>query len=137
MSELINLYYEIKQTQKHWRAGKIKDTEADRELRFLKVKAGVLNQIVAISIHGYPTGGQHFLTHLNRTGVTSAGEVIPSLPAMIEHERLLCDNGGGEITRGECLEREGAKETKHEECKGCELGIINKKILCPPEQTRV
>lgn len=137
MSELTDLYNEIKEIQKHWRAGKLKDAEADKELRFLKERAGVLKQMVAIAVHGYPGGGAHFRNHIDRTGITSPGETIPLLPQKIEYERLLCEHNGGEITRGECLEKEGSKETEHEECKGCELGIINKKLLCPPEQEHI
>ena len=137
MSELTDLYNEIKEVQKHWRAGKIKDNEADKELRFLKERAGVLKQSIAIGIHGYPSGGKPFLNHLDRTGITSPGETIPLLPEKIEYERLLCENNGEETTRGECLEREGSKERDHPECKNCELGIINKKLLCPPVQEHI
>lgn len=137
MSELTDLYNEIKEAQKHWKAGITKDGDADKELRFFKARASVLKQRIAIGIHGYPSGGNHFLNDLSTARVISPGETIPVLPAKIEYERLLCEHNGEEATRGECLEREGAKETKHEECKGCELGIINKKLLCPPIQEHV
>lgn len=137
MSELTELYNEIKETQRHWRAGKVKDQDADKELRFLKERARVLNQAVAIAIHGYRNGGKPFLNHLNKNRIISPDEAIPQLPQSIEYERLLCSKNGEEITRGECLEREGKKATEHEECQGCEIGITNKKLLCPPEQEHV
>lgn len=137
MSEQIDLYNEIKEIQKHWRSGKLKDLEADKELRFLKVRAAVLKQMIAIAIHGYPNGGKTFLNHLHQARIISHGETIPLLPEKLEYERLLCEHNGEELTRGQCLEREGTKETEHKECKGCELGIINKKLLCPPEQEHI
>ena len=137
MSELTDLYSEIQEAQRHCKSGKITKDAADRDLKFFKLRASVLHQHTAIAIHGYPNGGKNFLNHMERARITSTTEAIPLLPAKVEYERLLCENGGGEITRGECLEREGDKETEHEECKGCELGIINKKLLCPPVQEHV
>ncbi len=137
MSEYTDLYKEIVETQRHCKSEKITKDSADRDMKFFKLRASVLHDQTAIAIHGYPNGGKSFMNHMDRARITSPGESIPLLPPKVEFEQLICENGGGQITRGECLEKEGHKETEHKECKGCELGIINKKVMCPPEQEHI
>ena len=136
MSELTKLYEEIRDTQKHWRAGKINQDDATTELKFFKRREQVLKQKIAIRIHGYPDGGRKFLSSVDRAQVDNETEALKLLPLEIEHETVLCPLTNQEITRGECLEYSGEVE-HYEDCKNCEIGLVNKKLLTPPIQESI
>ena len=132
MSELTSLYEEIKGTQQHWRAGQITQDSAMTELRFYKRREQVLKQKIAIRVHGYPDGGRKFLNSVDRCQIDNETEAIKLLPMDIEHETILCPLNQKEMTRGECLDYSGEVE-HYEDCKGCEIGLANKRLLSPAQ----
>lgn len=54
----------------------------------------------------------------------------------VDDQLIACRTTKTDITRGDCLDRSGEKEHQGE-CKGCEIGLANKKLLCPPVQEHV
>lgn len=95
-----------------------------------------MKQMIAIRIQGYPNGGKGFLNSLERAQINNESETLNLALIDIEHELVLCPINSRQITRGECLEYSG--ESEHwEECKNCDIGLENKKLLTPPEQEHI
>lgn len=136
MSEIIDLLTEIKELHQLVKAGKINREDASLQEKLLKRRAEAIRDNIRIAMFGYPNGGRPFLNSLERKGISNETEVIPFLPAEIEHQRVLCPISHMEMTRGECLERSG-EEQHYEDCKGCEIGSHVKKLLTPPIQEHV
>ncbi len=136
MSELTKLYEEIRMTQNHWRAGNVSQDGAATELKFYKRREQVLKQKIAIKIHGYPDGGKSFRNSMERAQIEDDTEAINLLTIDIENQTIFCPLNKTQMTRSGCLEYSG-EEGHYEECKGCEVGMANKRLLTPPIQEHV
>lgn len=131
----IQLRDEIRQLRLHCKAGKISKEDAAVEFKLLMGERKVLDKMVGIRMFGYPNGGKSFLTNLQKVQLYNEDETVKLLGCRIEDENIFCPIKKHEITRSDCLDYSGSTEN-FEECKDCDTGLANKRLLCPP-QTKV
>ena len=63
-----------------------------------------------------------------KTNLIGNGTIIDLSPEEIEEEKVLCPLKGSSITRSQCLDYSGS-QNHFEDCKDCETGLENKKLL--------
>ena len=120
---------EIRQDRKHWKAGKMKLEEAEMTCKFYKNELKATGQMLQAGI-ACAKYGKKFKNQLIEIGLLGEGAIIDLTPEEVEEEKVLCPLKSAMIVRSECLDYSGSSDN-FEECKDCETGIINKRLLIP------
>lgn len=134
---IISLFKELRQLTKGYRSGKI-PVEEFREVRaaIVEHRKQLTLQLSSIAEALKYARSMHIQKELKHAGLLSSGQIADMSLCEIEQETVLCEMQDKVITRQECLDRSGSQE-HFDECKGCEIGIICKKLLIsnPPLYT--
>jgi len=136
MDEQLQLLQEIKELYKHVKAGKVSNEDAAVREKILKRWDEANKEINKTGAFGHPNGGKAYRDYVGRKGLSDPTEALDSLPHEIENEIVICPLTKSKMTRGECLEYSG-EESHYEECKDCNIGLANKKLLTPPIQEHI
>lgn len=136
MDEQLQLLQAIKELHQQYLAGKVPKEDAHIREKILKRWDEANKEINKTAAFGHPDGGKSYRDAVERKGLHDPTEALASLPHEIEYGIVICPLSKSQITRGECLDYSG-EEGHYEDCKGCEIGLANKKLLTPPTQESI
>jgi hypothetical protein len=127
MTILETMYKEVRRDQKHFRSGKIAPEEFLLLLKGHKAQMTLTGQMLQVwALIG--NLGDKYAKHIFSSGLISRGTIIDISTEEIEEEKIFCPLKKEHITRAACLDFSG-EEKNHEDCKGCDAGLENKKLL--------
>jgi len=124
---------EIRQLIKQFDAGKV-------SVEFVNTKVNLYSQTekrMKMALQAFTIGakyGKNYdkrLLEANLIGNEKYLDLIQDMP--IEEQMIFCPLKKHEITRATCLDFSGEAKN-YEKCKGCEIGIANKQMLCGPKK---
>jgi hypothetical protein len=118
---------EIRRDIKHFRSGKLKaeDVHTMMSMYHATLKAsGQILQAWSMAVKY----GKKYEQRVLSAGLLGSGTTIDLTQEEIEVEKIFCPLKKEHISRAACLDFSGDK-INHEDCKGCDAGLENKKLL--------
>ncbi len=126
MAALNNNFNGLAQLRREFRSGKVSKDDVEIECRILKEQRGILNMWIKIQALNGPIG--KIKKAAIRENIIGDGSAFSYDTVDSENELIKCPGlDDSLIKRSECLDYSG--ENKFEECSGCEIGLITKKLL--------
>lgn len=126
MNQIVQMFKESNARMKKIIAGNVKLDELAAAQREFEGQIKLVNAVVSAFV--IASQNKRAMIGLSNMNIMDETTAIDLMLGDQELDKVKCPELGKLITRGECLDYSGSH---YEECRGCEIGLATKAILCP------